>query len=57
MQYDPPYERPRSENPLDTNAPKKKRLVQGSSSHVGEYSTSQPPLKIDDEAFLRGKLR
>lgn len=53
----PPYKRPRFESPPDTYAPKKKKLEQGSSSNVEEYSPTQTPLMIDDELSLREQLR
>lgn len=57
VQYNPPYKRPRSESPFDISSPKKQKLEQGSSSQIGEYSPSQTPLRIDDEASLREQLR
>ena len=52
-----PHGRPRLESPSAASAPKRQKLEQGSSSRVEEYSPSQTPTRIDDEASLREQLR
>ena len=54
VQQAPLHHKPRSRSPSVTSSPKRKKLEQGSSSSQKEqYSPSQSPIQIDDEASLR----